>query len=105
MSRVACVEGLGRAPATALAYMVWFRGFSLEDAFAKLRAARPCNPRLQAIRQATCDILVDGSRRVPISIAVSRLGVADTVQVPPVPRAPLCGLIDVPLQSSGRICV
>lgn len=38
---------MGRAPATALAYMYWYRGFTLEDAFEKLRVVRPCNPRLQ----------------------------------------------------------
>ncbi len=44
--------GLGRAPATALAFMYWCRGIPLLDALAQFRAVRPCNPNIQAIRQA-----------------------------------------------------
>jgi hypothetical protein len=73
--------GLGRAPATALAYMYWFRGFSLEDAFAKLRAVRPCNPRLQAIREATCDVLIDQGHPIRAKLVISRSGYGQAPQV------------------------
>ena len=43
--------GLGRAPATALAYMYWCRGFALQDAIHTLKTNRACNPRIVAIRQ------------------------------------------------------
>ncbi|GMH36175.1 hypothetical protein BSKO_04043 [Bryopsis sp. KO-2023] len=52
-----CTAGLGRAPAVALAYMYWCRRFSLDGANARLQKVRPCGPKLQAIREATCDIL------------------------------------------------
>lgn len=73
--------GLGRAPATALTYMYWFRGFTLDSAFEKLRAVRPCNPNLQAVRQATCDTLLDQGKTYPVKIAVSRPGSATDIQV------------------------
>ena len=74
-------SGLGRAPATALAYMYWFHEYTLEAAFEKLRAVRPCNPRLQAIRQATCDILFDKGNLYPAIIVVSKLGTATEIKV------------------------
>lgn len=73
--------GLGRAPATALTYMYWFRGFTLAEAFKKLRAVRPCNPNLQAIRQATCDTLFDRGKTYPAKIIVTRPGSATDIQV------------------------
>ena len=66
------VTGLGRAPATALAYMFWCRGMALQDAIRTFMAVRPCNPRIAAIRAATADILLDGGRRTPVTIAVHR---------------------------------
>ena len=48
---VHCTAGLGRAPATAVAYMVWCKGFGLQEAYAALYAVRPCHPKLAAIRQ------------------------------------------------------
>jgi hypothetical protein len=72
--------GLGRAPATALAYMYWCRGMALGDAIAAFMAARPCNPRIGAIRAATADLLLDGGRRTPVTIAVHRPGLATRFQ-------------------------
>lgn len=72
--------GLGRAPATALAYMYWCRGMALGDAIATFMAARPCNPRIGAIRAATADLLLDGGRRTPVTIAVHRPGLATRFQ-------------------------
>ncbi|CAL8461831.1 g1362 [Coccomyxa elongata] len=76
-----CTAGLGRAPATALAYMYWCRGFSLEDAISTFMAVRPCNPRIVAIRQATLDLLVDGTALTPVRIAVSRSFGATSLQI------------------------
>ena len=72
--------GLGRAPATALAYMYWCRGFSLQDAQETFYARRPCCPRIQSIRQATVDLLSEGSKLTPVTISVSRPFLATTLQ-------------------------
>jgi len=72
---------MGRAPATALAYMYWYRDFTLEDAFEKLRAVRPCNPRLQAVRQATCDTLFDNGTLSSATISVTRPEMATKIEV------------------------
>lgn len=66
---VHCTAGLGRAPATALAHAAWVRGASLDAAAAELRAARPCNPRLAAVRAAAADMVL-GSTPVPITLEV-----------------------------------
>ncbi|KXZ48593.1 hypothetical protein GPECTOR_26g496 [Gonium pectorale] len=68
-----CTAGLGRAPATALAYMFWLRGQKLDEAYELLRGKRMCSPRIEAIRSATVDLLV-GTEPVMATIAVSRLG-------------------------------
>lgn len=52
-----CTAGLGRAPAVAMAWMHWCKGFSLDDAISHLTSIRACNPKVQAIRQATVDVL------------------------------------------------
>ncbi|KAK9909066.1 hypothetical protein WJX75_006695 [Coccomyxa subellipsoidea] len=76
-----CTAGLGRAPATALAYMYWCCGFSLQDAISTFMAVRPCNPRIVAIRQASVDLLVDGTALTPVRIAVSRTFGATSLQI------------------------
>jgi hypothetical protein len=53
----ACAAGMGRAPATALAYMWWAMGLPLDEAHQLLLSKRKCHPKLYAIRQATADIL------------------------------------------------
>eukprot|EP00898_Chlorokybus_atmophyticus_P007055 jgi/Chlat1/7350/Chrsp59S09142 len=55
-----CTAGLGRAPGVALAYMNWLRGYTLKEANELLQQVRPCNPRYEAIRQATTDMLTMG---------------------------------------------
>lgn len=65
---------MGRAPGLALAYMLWCRGFELQDAYTKLFAVRRCHPKLAAIREATCDVLYSRKKsavtiRMPLSMA------------------------------------
>ena len=74
---------MGRAPGTALAYMYWYKGSQLMEAHKHLTGFRPCNPKLTAIRAATCDILFDGKGTAPVRIAVprSKAGTAQRVQV------------------------
>ena len=72
---------MGRAPATALAYMYWFREYTLEGAFIKLFDVRPCNPRLQAVREATCDVLIDQGRPTSCELHVLRSGYSQPPKV------------------------
>lgn len=57
---VHCTAGLGRAPATCIAYLFWFRNFNLDQAYEHLTSIRPCGPSRDAIRGATYDILSGG---------------------------------------------
>eukprot|EP00262_Sarcandra_glabra_P015940 TRINITY_DN5032_c0_g3_i1.p1 TRINITY_DN5032_c0_g3~~TRINITY_DN5032_c0_g3_i1.p1 ORF type:complete len:375 (+),score=53.49 TRINITY_DN5032_c0_g3_i1:210-1334(+) len=52
-----CTAGLGRAPATALAYMFWVQGYNLSEGHRLLQSKRSCFPKLEAIKSATADIL------------------------------------------------
>jgi len=67
---VHCTAGLGRAPAVALAHAAWVRGERLAEAAAALRAVRPCNPRLAAIRGAGADLVLGPGARVPTTLRV-----------------------------------
>ncbi|KAL8231945.1 hypothetical protein R6Q57_001723 [Mikania cordata] len=62
-----CTAGLGRAPATALAYMFWIQGYKLEDAVTFLLSKRSCFPKVDAIKNATVDILT-GLKRKPVTL-------------------------------------
>ncbi|XP_024970723.1 phosphoglucan phosphatase DSP4, amyloplastic-like isoform X2 [Cynara cardunculus var. scolymus] len=62
-----CTAGLGRAPATALAYMFWVQGYKLQDAITLLLSKRPCFPKVDAIKSATADILT-GLKRKPVTL-------------------------------------
>mmetsp|Transcript_7220 Transcript_7220/g.18554 ORF Transcript_7220/g.18554 Transcript_7220/m.18554 type:complete len:371 (-) Transcript_7220:389-1501(-) len=75
-----CTAGLGRAPGTALAYMYWTRGLRLMEAHAMLMEVRPCHPKLEAIKEATCDLLFQGSRQ-PVALCVYRWGTTSRIQV------------------------
>ncbi|WIA29029.1 hypothetical protein OEZ86_011543 [Tetradesmus obliquus] len=75
-----CTAGLGRAPATALAYMFWVRGWQLPAAFDELKSVRACSPRIEAIRAATADLLTDG-KPLDVTISMRRRGAARSVQV------------------------
>ncbi|CAE7295817.1 DSP4 [Symbiodinium pilosum] len=55
-----CTAGLGRAPATALAYMFMIEGMDLDDAYAHLYKSRRCHPQLNMVRAAACDLLGGG---------------------------------------------
>ena len=76
--------------------MYWYRGFTLEDAFEKLRAVRPCNPRLQAIRQATCDLLFDEPLS-DVTIAVGGFDPTTSVSV----RHPCCSSQELFMRASS----
>ena len=43
-------------------------------------ASRPCNPRIQSIRQATVDLLSEGSGLTPVNISMSRPFLATRLQ-------------------------
>ncbi|KAI8473042.1 MAG: protein-tyrosine phosphatase-like protein [Monoraphidium minutum] len=58
---VHCTAGLGRAPAVCIAYLYWFKGFNLDDAYAHVTGIRPCGPRRDAIRAATADLMKNGT--------------------------------------------
>lgn len=53
---VHCTAGLGRAPAVAIAYLFWFCGMNLNEAYDMLTSKRPCGPNKRAIRGATYDL-------------------------------------------------
>ena len=91
--------GLGRAPATALAYMYWCRGMALQGAISTFMAVRPCNPRIAAIRAASADILLDSGRRTPVTIAVHRPFLASRFQVPRTRRSDWATLAAAELDS------
>ncbi|KAL8193143.1 hypothetical protein R6Q57_027047 [Mikania cordata] len=58
-----CTAGLGRAPATALAYMFWVQGYKLNNALGLLLRNRKCFPNVDAIKSATADILTGLKKR------------------------------------------
>ena len=66
-----CTAGLGRAPATALAYMWWFKGMPLDQAYAHLTSLRPCKPREDSIREAAVDLLY-GNDPIDVTITLRR---------------------------------
>ncbi|KAK6136145.1 hypothetical protein DH2020_030118 [Rehmannia glutinosa] len=65
-----CTAGLGRAPATAVAYMYWVQGYTLNEAYTLLMSKRPCFPKLDAIKSATADILT-GLKKKPVKLTWS----------------------------------
>ncbi|KAI3470553.1 hypothetical protein Pfo_027216 [Paulownia fortunei] len=65
-----CTAGLGRAPATALAYMFWVQGYKLSEAHKLLLSKRSCYPKLDAIKSATADILT-GFKKMPVMLTWS----------------------------------
>ncbi|CAD7700856.1 unnamed protein product [Ostreobium quekettii] len=75
-----CTAGLGRAPAAAIAYMYWCKGWKLKDAVDYLVARRPCGPKIFAIREATADVLYWSSRK-EVQISVVAPDNTEVVQV------------------------
>ncbi|KAF3321185.1 protein tyrosine phosphatase [Carex littledalei] len=53
---------MGRAPAVAVAYMFWILNYRLNEACHLLLSKRPCFPKLEAIKNATADILTGISK-------------------------------------------
>ncbi|KAK1396550.1 Phosphoglucan phosphatase DSP4, amyloplastic [Heracleum sosnowskyi] len=62
-----CTAGLGRAPATALAYMFWVQGYNLKEALDILLGKRFCFPKLESVKSATADILT-GRKKKPVTL-------------------------------------
>jgi hypothetical protein len=60
--------------------MHWIRGYSLAEANQLLQAVRPCHPKLESIRAATCDIISGGSRE-PVTIVWRAGGSPKTVEL------------------------
>jgi len=66
---VHCTAGLGRAPGVSIAYMYWVLGMPLMEAHRVLTSQRPCHPKLDAIRHATCDLIFGGgTNRVKVGM-------------------------------------
>lgn len=42
---VHCTAGLGRAPAVCIAYLYWWCGMELDQAYQHLTDIRPCGPK------------------------------------------------------------
>lgn len=59
--------------------MAWVRGIPVDDAMAQVRIVRPCNPRVEAVRAATADLVL-GCEKVTSTIAV-RSDAASSVKV------------------------
>ncbi|BBM99425.1 hypothetical protein MPTK1_1g21210 [Marchantia polymorpha subsp. ruderalis] len=76
---VHCTAGLGRAPAVALTYMYWIRGYDLFEANAMLQKVRTCHPKLDSIKAATADLLT-GNSKEKVKLAWYR-GAAQSVEV------------------------
>ncbi len=62
---VHCTAGIGRAPAVAIAWLAWYRGFTLADAVDDVRNCRPCSPFVEAIALATQDRLATAGASMP----------------------------------------
>lgn len=77
---VHCTAGLGRAPATALAYMWWFKGIPLDEAYDHLTSLRPCKPRVESIREAALDLLFN-NEPIEVKISLKRRDSATDVRV------------------------
>jgi hypothetical protein len=75
-----CTAGMGRAPATALAYLTWLRGWDLDEAYSHLRANRACSPKIEAVRSATTDLLL-GCEPLPVTVSLPRRGTVTDARV------------------------
>ncbi|KAG6476384.1 hypothetical protein ZIOFF_065624 [Zingiber officinale] len=71
---VHCTAGLGRAPGVAdmlvhvlLAYMFWIEGYKLNEGHQLLQSRRACFPKLDAIKNATVDMLT-GLSKSPVTL-------------------------------------
>jgi len=63
-----CTAGMGRSPGLAIAYMYWCLDEyeTLDAAYEGLTSIRPCGPKKESIRLATCDALAAGRDEWPI---------------------------------------
>ncbi|CAL9246690.1 unnamed protein product [Arabidopsis halleri] len=70
---VHCTAGMGRAPAVVLTYMFWVQGYKLMEAHKLLMSKRSCFPKLDAIRNATIDILT-GLKKKTVTLTLKDKG-------------------------------
>lgn len=49
---VHCTAGVGRAPATVIAWLAWYQDYSIDEAVQFVRSRRQCDPYVDAIRRA-----------------------------------------------------
>lgn len=52
---VHCNVGVNRSPSTAICYLHWMAGWTLDDAESHLRKCRNCSPVMEVVRLATRD--------------------------------------------------
>jgi len=66
-----CTAGMGRSPGVAIAYMYWFLDdyATLDEAYEGLTKIRPCGPKKESIRAATCDVLAAKEGERPTALA------------------------------------
>lgn len=47
---VHCTAGVGRAPATVIAYLAWHSGMDIDEAYQLVKSLRACDPYIDVIR-------------------------------------------------------
>lgn len=52
---VHCTAGVNRAPSTVISYLLWVRGWTLQEALEHVQRCRLCQPVVEVIREATRD--------------------------------------------------
>ena len=67
-----CTAGMGRSPGVAIAYLYWCLNFeSLDQAYDFLTSKRPCGPKKESIRLATCDMMWGHGDALPENMVTS----------------------------------
>ena len=58
---VHCTAGVGRAPATVIGYLAWYKGMDLDEAYNLVKSLRACDPYIDAIRSVHLNRNTGGS--------------------------------------------
>jgi len=61
---------MGRAPATALAYMNWIRGIQLDEGHKLLTSLRRCGPKVCGVCVCVCVLGVEGCFKIVCDVFV-----------------------------------